>query len=264
MPSGIGVGFCILPDGNMRRLGETKEVHDVCRGASATAPNRSVSIVALALSVFLLPLGSTMAQVVGPALERHTLEFGVTYKWYERDFDTMYVGQEDWSAGALYFKFGACRWATVSIEGGISTVNHDDFPGTDYKRYTIGAGLTSLLYDGSGFRVEAAGHYGEIFDHDRSDSQFHKNTRGVVVAVQFEGVFVWREQEILLWAGPAFVYDQVRQYPWRSYEPIKGDTSNKFGIVIGTNLLLFDRVDVFVNGVYADAFQPRLGAGIQF
>jgi hypothetical protein len=201
---------------------------------------------------------------MGPALERHAIETGFVYKWYERDFESAYVGQEDWSAGALYFKYGVCRWATLSVEGGISTVHHDDFPENDYRRYTIGTGLTSLFFTHSRFRIGVAGHYNEIFDHDRSDNQFHKNTRDIVVALQLEWTTKVRDQEMVFWIGPAYIYDQVRQYPWQTYQPVKGDTSNNLGLVIGVNMLLFDRASVFFNGAYADTFQPRLGAGVRF
>ena len=233
------------------------------RGFTAALGPRIIFWV-LAVFVLLSAGSNARAQVMGPALERHALEFGFVYKWYERDFESMYVGREDWSAGALYFKYGVCRWATLSVEGGISAVHHDDFPDNDYRRYTIGTGLTARVYERPGFRIEASGHYSEIFDHDRSDNQFHKNTRDIVAAIQFEGVGTIRDQQIVFWIGPAYVYDQVRQYPWRTHEPVKGDTSANFGVIIGTNVLLFDRIDVFFNGVYADAFQPRLGAGIQF
>lgn len=258
MPSAVLVGLFISVGSKMRYLFEKCR-----RGFNVALGPRVVSLM---LAVFVMaPVTSDVrAQVMGPALERHALEFGFIYKWYERDFESMYVGQEDWSAGALYFKYGVCRWATLSVEGGISTVHHDDFPDNDYRRYTIGTGLTALFYKRSGFRVEMAGHYSEIFDHDRSDNQFHKNTRDIVVAIQFEGFREIRDHEIGFWIGPAYVYDQVREYPWRTYEPVKGDTSNNLGVIVGTNVLLFDRINVFFNGVYADAFQPRVGAGVQF
>jgi hypothetical protein len=221
-------------------------------------------ITLIFLAAALLVATCTEAQVMGPILERHTLEIGVTYKWYDRDFESTYIGQEDWSAGAIYFKWGACRWATFDFEGGISTVSHDDFPDNNYRRYTFGGGITARLYRGKWFDVGLSGHYSEIFDHDRSDNQLHKNTRNITSVLQIEKEFDIRDQRLTVWGGPAFVFDQSRQYPWGSSDPIRDETSNNFGFVVGLNAVVFDRLALFANGVYADAFQPRLGAGVEF
>ncbi len=221
-----------------------------------------ITFVLLTLVVFTAVCAQ--AQVMGPILDRHQLEVGVTYKWYERDFESTYLGRVDWSAGAIYFKYGACRWATFDFEGGISTVHHDDFPDNDYRRYTIGGGITAKLYRGKWVDLSLSGHYSEIFDHDRTDSQLHKNTRDITSVLQVEKAFDIREQRLVVWGGPAFVYDQSRQYPWGTSNPVKDETSNNFGFVVGVNAVVFQRVDLFAHGVYADAFQPRLGAGFQF
>ena len=221
-------------------------------------------IILVLLTLVVLTAVTARAQVMGPVLERHTLEIGITYKWYERDFESTYLGLENWSAGAIYFKFGACRWATFDFEGGISTVHHDDFPENDYRRYTIGGGITAKVYRGRWVELSLSGHYSEIFDHDRSDNQLHKNTRDIISALQIEKEFVIGEQWLMVWGGPAFVYDQSRQYPWGTSNPVRNETSNNFGFVIGANAVVFQRLDIFANVVYADAFQPRLGAGVQF
>jgi hypothetical protein len=204
------------------------------------------------------------AQVLNPSVDRHTLEIGYIYKWYERDFESTFLGREDWSSGTIYLRFGTCRWATISFEGGMSTIDSDDFANIEYRRYTVGGGLTVLCVRRSTWRVEAAGHYSEIFDHDRSQYQLHKNVRDLVVAIQFEKFFAVRDQSVVLWGGPAYVVDQSRQYPWGTYIPVKDDTSNNLGFVAGASAVLFGRVSVFTHGVYADTFQPRVGAGLQF
>ncbi|UCG52753.1 MAG: hypothetical protein JSW58_04160 [Candidatus Latescibacterota bacterium] len=207
---------------------------------------------------------NAQGQVMGPSLDKKDLEFGYIYKWFERDFESRFLGQGRWSVGAFYLKYGTCRWATLSVEGGISTVHHEDFENIDYRRYTIGMGVTTLLYDTTRFGVGMAAHYSEIFDHDRSQHRLHKNTRNVTVAIQTETTFSFERATIRLWGGPAFVYDQSRQYPWHSHEPQRNETSGNFGFALGANTLVIDRISVFGHVVYADAFQPRLGAGIRF
>lgn len=220
--------------------------------------------VSLALSIVIFAASSTPAQILGPTLDRHTLEVGYTYKWYERDFESDFLGQEDWSTGAFYFRYGACRWATIAFEGGIWTVHHDDFEGIDYRRYAFGGGLTALCWQRSAWRVEASAHYSEIFDHDRSENRLHKNVRNITATLQVERLFVIRNQEVFVWAGPAIVYDQSRQYPWLTSDPMKNDTSNNFGFVVGLNATALGRLSLFSDVVYADTFQPRLGAGFRF
>lgn len=229
------------------------------RAVSALRAIALTAIVAVAFSA-----APVRSQVLGPGLERHRLEVGYTFKWYERDFESRYLGQEDWSTGAFYIRYGVCRWATMSFEGGIWTVEDDDFAGIDYERYTLGGGLTVRLWERPDWRIEISGHYSEIFDHDPSATQFHKNVRDMTAVLQVERTVPVRDQELIVWAGPAVVYNQSRQYPWQTTESVKNDTSNNLGFALGMNALLFERVDVFAHGVYADTFQPRLGAAVRF
>ncbi len=216
------------------------------------------------LAAALLGASTAHAQVLGLALERHTLEIGYTYKWYERDFESDFLGKEDWSSGVFYFRYAACRWATISFEGGIWNLDHDDFEGIDYRRYAFGGGLTALLWRGAAWRVGASGHYSEIFDHDRSANRLHKNVRDITAAVHVERSFAVRNQTLAVWAGPAVVYNQSRQYPWQSTDPVRHDTSDNLGFAVGLNATLFGRLSLFSHGVYADTFQPRIGAGYRF
>lgn len=226
---------------------------------------RMMRYLALSIVVFAAAAASpARAQVLGPALDGGALEIGCTYKWYERDFESDFLGKEDWSSGAFYLRYGACRWATISFEGGIWTVHHEDFEDIDYRRYAFGGGLTALCLRRSAWQIEASAHYSEIFDHDRSGNQLHKNVRDVTAAIHVERSFTVRRQPVVVWAGPAFVYDQSRQYPWQTDVPLKNDTSHNVGFIIGLNAVFFGRLSVFSHGVYADTFQPRLGAGIRF
>ena len=220
----------------------------------------SLAVIFVVVSIATL----SQAQVVSPSLERHALEVGFVYKWYERDFHSGFIGREDWSSGAVYLRYGACRWATISFEGGISNVHDDAFEGIDYRRYTIGGGLTVPCFRRADWRIEAASHYSEIFDHDRSENELQKNVRDFVVAIQVERFFSVRDQSVTLWGGPAYVYDQSLQYPGGTYIPVEDDTSHNLGFVVGANAVLFGRVAVFSHGIYADTFQPRLGIGFQF
>ncbi|UCH83796.1 MAG: hypothetical protein JSW50_15320 [Candidatus Latescibacterota bacterium] len=218
-------------------------------------------LIAIASVITVLPV---RAQIMGPAIERHALELGYTFKWYERDFDTLNQDSGEWSAGAFYLRFGACRWATLSFEGGLWDVDHDDFPDNDYRRYVFGVGLTSLLYARERFELGVSGHYSEIFDHDRSQNQFHKNTRNITAAIQLQTSWDLERTTIELWGGPALIYDQSRQYPWQSNEPVRANTTGNFGIVVGVNFLFVEHISAFGYVAYADALQPRLGAGYRF
>jgi len=245
---------------NSTRVGE------MCSPATINGMKSLDILKILCLLGFLLanPVSLACAQVMSPSLERHTFEIGCMYKWYERDFESSFIGRENWSSGAVYLRYGACRWATISFEGGVSTVHNDDFEGIDYRRYTIGGGLTVPCYRRADWQVEVASHYSEIFDHDRSENEFQKDVRDFVFAIQVERFFSVRDQAVIVWGGPAYVYDRSLQYPGGTYLPRKDDTSHNLGFVVGANAVLFERVNVLLHVVYADTFQPRLGAGIRF
>ncbi len=228
-------------------------------------PASAATAVIMVLAALCLSRPTTAhSQIVGPALDRHALEIGYIYKWYERNFDSVFLGQESWSAGTAYFRYGVCRWVTMSIEGAIRDLHGDDIQGTDYRRYAIGGGLTAIVHSESTWRVEASGHYSEVFDHDRSVNQFHKNARDLLFVVQIERFLGAGDQSVVVWAGPAIAYDESRQFPWGAHQPVKDDTSNNFGFAVGLNAVLFGRVSVFFHGVGVDTFQPRAGAGVQF
>lgn len=226
--------------------------------------NRTRIVMFAAIIVVMTMVPHASAQIMGPTIDRHDLEIGYTFKWYERDFDSDFLGQEKWSTGAFYLRYGSCRWATLTLEGGLWNVNHDDFPDNDYRRYVVGIGITSLLYDKPRFGAGISGHYSEIFDHDKTSSQFHKNTRNITVALQVQTSWELRQTEIVLWGGPALIYDQSRQYPWQTNEPVRDETSGNFGLVLGVNALFIEQISAFGYVAYAEVFQPRLGMGFRF
>jgi hypothetical protein len=223
----------------------------------------ATAVLVVVLSAMVMPPGAC-AQVMGPTIERHDLELGYMFKWYERDFESAYLGQEEWSAASFYLKYGTCRWATLTFEGGLWSVTDDEFPNNDYRRYVFGVGITSLLYSSPKFGIGVSGHYSEVFDHDRSRDQFHKNMRNITAAIQIQTAWQLRRTEIVLWGGPALIYDQSRQYPWQSSEPVRNETSGNFGLVLGVNFLFVEHISAFGYVAYADALQPRLGAGYRF
>lgn len=226
-----------------------------------TVIRRLLCVLALTIA-FAAP--AARAQVLSPALDRHVFELGYTHKWYARDFGSTFLGETDWSAGTLYLRYGVCRWATIGFEGLVSTVNHHGFDGLDYRRYSVGGGIAAIAYRHGTFRVDVSGYYSEIFDHDRSENHFHKNLRDLTFVIQAEKFFTVDEQTVILWAGPAFVYNQSRQYPWQSTDPVKDDTFNNFGFALGVNAVLFEHISTFAHLVYADTFRPRVGVGVQF
>jgi len=227
--------------------------------------NNRARIAAFVLSIVIMTTAPGVhAQVMGPTIERHELEIGYMFKWYERDFDSAFLGQVDWSAASFFLKYGACRWAAITFEGGLWDVTDDDFSSNDYRRYVFGAGITSLLYSSSRFGIGISGHYSEVFDHDRSRDQYHKNMRNITAAIQVQTGWQLERTQIVLWGGPALIYDQSRQYPWQTSEPVRDETSGNFGFVLGVNCLFVEHISAFGYIAYADAFQPRLGAGYRF
>jgi hypothetical protein len=205
------------------------------------------------------------AQVMGLPLERGSVQLGYAYKWFHRDMEPSYPSEMRWEVGTFTVRYGGFQWLTLSIEGRVSNVEHDEFAGLEFRRYAVGAGLEVRLYERGPWEVAGAFHYTEVWDHDDSPNHFHKRTRDVTTALLVGRSFDYRGQDVALWAGPAYVDDMAETYPWDSNEPIPNEASNDFGITAGAEVLLFRHLAGVAWFVYAaDYIQPRIGLACQF
>jgi hypothetical protein len=217
------------------------------------------------LSALLSVLSATAghAQVLGPSLESGSLELGYAYKWFHRDLESLVPEESRWETASLFFRYGAFGWVTLSFEGGIWNMEHDDFPGQYYRRYTVGAGASVDIWSYRGFAVSGSFHYSEIMDHDKSEYHFHKRIRSVIGGLFVETSYASWNQTFEMWGGLLYGYDEGETYAWGSPPAIEGDTDNNVGAGLGVGAVLFEHFVPFAQVVYIEYPQARVGFSLR-
>jgi len=217
---------------------------------------------ALTLVVLLLATSwvGASAQVIGPVLSKSSLELGYIYKWYHRDMEPNTPVEKDWEVASFFVRYGGTSRLTLSLEGGLWNVEHDDFPGMEFRRYTVGGGVGIRVLEVAGIGFSAFGHYNEVLDYDLSPPAFHKQTWGLNLGVLAEWSMTWKEQVLGIWGGPAYTLDESKNHAWNvrtfAYED---ESATELGFVVGVNAVLWGRIVPSAHVVYADYFQGRIG-----
>jgi hypothetical protein len=199
------------------------------------------------------------AQLLGPVVPSRTFEIGYIQKWFNRDTEDK---RYDWGMYALYIKYGVYPSLTFTAESIIHDRPSKKFPDRDYRSYVFGVGITAGGLDFAGIGPVFSLHYNERLGFDRSEDRYHKNTRGIICAIQLERKFNIYDQDIRIWLGPAYVYDILFHYP--GHVSMSSKSVNNFGFICGINILFIKHFDCFAHIVYANYFQPRYGIGFRF
>jgi hypothetical protein len=216
------------------------------------------------LGAFVIATGALAprAQIIAPVLEKHAVELGYAYKWFDRDVPAP-VDEAQWEVASFFGRFGAFDWLTLVAEGGLWGIEHDDFPGQPYSRWVIGGGLSARLYRARHWDLTATVVYSEVYDHDDSDFRFDKRTRGWNAGVLAGSSFMFSGQRLDLWAGPMFVDDLIENYTWGFDEPLTSEPETQWGVAAGAYTVIFDYISGFAYVLYADHPQVRLGIGLR-
>lgn len=207
---------------------------------------------------------SISAQVIAPPMEYKAAELGFTYKWFHRDVETGLIPEPQWETAAFYGRFAASDWLTITAEGGSWEVTHDDFPGQEYKRWTVGGGAVARAYSRGSLSVDATVTYNEIYDHDESTFDFDKRTYGWNAGVILDYGARFAGQSVDFWAGPMYVDDAIENYPYGADQPVRSDPENHWGIAAGAYGLFFDHASVFSYVLFLDHPQARVGLALRF
>ncbi len=219
----------------------------------------------------LLPLISVLlgaiapgarAQIVAPLLENHAIEGGYAYKWFDRDVPTP-VDAAEWEVASIFVRFGGFDWLTISAEGGLWNVDHDGYPDDPYTRWVVGGGLAAAVYRAPRWSLTATVNYNEVFDHDNSDSQYDKRTRGWNIGLLAGTSFDLAGQRLDVWAGPMFVDDLIDWYSFGVDDPLTVEPDNQFGAAAGLYAVVFDYISGFTYVLYADEPQLRVGIALR-
>lgn len=217
------------------------------------------------LTVFFLSLLSRSdGQVLGAALESRVFEIGFFQKSFNRKMTPHFTSGTTWSIPTIFVKYGLCKWLTLSVEGPFPWGISKRFPDRDYQHFKFGSGITSRIFTVNDFRFLLSLHYNERFSFDRSESRYHKYTRGIVGCVQIERAFSAKGQCAIFWLSPAYVYDEMIQYKYGSYIAVSDKSMGNLGFAGGVNLVLFKHIESFSHIVYANFVQPRFGIGYRF
>lgn len=222
---------------------------------------RSAAAILGACAIATVGAFPSNAQIVAPLLEKHAVEGGYAYKWFDRDVPSLDDAQ--WEVASFFGRFGAFDWLTLSAEGGLWGIENDTAPYQPYTRWVIGGGATAPLYRAQRWNLVATVTYNEVYDHDESDSRFDKRTRGWNAGVLAGTSFDWSGQRLDLWAGPMFVDDLIENYAWGLDDPITSEPETKFGGAAGAYAVLFDYISGFAYVLYADHPQLRLGISVR-
>lgn len=218
------------------------------------------------LMAFVFSHSLAFCQVVGPIIEVNRFELGYSYKWFSRDMNGPedFYRKLDWSIPTGYMKCGIIRGLALSAEISLTRHEKNKIDETNYRGYTIGAGLTYLLVNINDNYISVSAHVIERFGFDKSSLKNHQGSISILSSLQIERHFRVYNQQVALWIAPAFIYDEYKFYFHGQYLSDKFVAKNKFGLIFGINPEIRNHIRPFFHVVYADYLQPRVGIGYKF
>jgi hypothetical protein len=220
------------------------------------------NITILLSSLFFL--SEACGQVKGPMLEAGDFEIGYFQAWYRRNLDKDSPVEFKWCNDSFFIGYGISRYSAIFVEAMVRNFYWQDHPECDYREYIIGVGAAAALAKIKSNRILAVFHFREWLGFDRARSRYHKNHRNVTVSAELERSFIFHKQQISLWGGPAFVYDEIKQYPGLPYIPYVDESFDNLGFVLGISCLVKEHISPSIFAIYADYFQPRASLGYRF
>lgn len=215
------------------------------------------------IAFMLAAATAARAQVLGPSLDPGRVELGYAYKWYHRDLESLVPEESRWEAASLFVRYGAFGRVTLSFEGGVWKIEHDDFPDQYFRRYTLGVGAGVKVWSFRGFTLSGSVHYSEIMDHDKSEFHFHKRIRSITGGLFVESSYSDWNQSFEWWGGLLYGLDKGETYAWGSPPPVEGESQNNVGVGFGVGAVLFEHFVPFGHVVYIEYPQARIGASLR-
>lgn len=189
-----------------------------------------------------------------------SLELGITRKWYHRK--TQPEPEFDWAYSSLYMRFVLYERLSFMLEGSIWVNSHDKrYPNRDYKAYSLGGGIAARIISCRHFALSTSCSYDSRLWFDRSEERYHKEALGLILLVQMEYMWNIKQSTILLWSGPTYFYNEIRQYPPdMALTPINKSINN-IGISGGVDINVHKHFSFFFKVFLVDYLQYRMGFG---
>ena len=220
-----------------------------------------VSIIAVLILCFqsILP-----AQRLPESLNNSQFEVGYSHYWYHGNFYHAIANQsqEDWwNNGTIYFRVGLYDLLSVSIEGMAFTVSPPgEHSSGSFLNLTMGCGLSSVSYKVINFKVSVQIHYLENLYLDRSTKKSDKIFTTLLLGFPIRYKIDSDKPTLFVWFAPVFKWEKSEYFEDQYYSEL----SEKFGISIGLDLLIFEHLYLNMHTVYTNFFQPHLTIGYRF
>jgi hypothetical protein len=218
----------------------------------------------LILAVFSASLapGVSTAEVLGPLLPPHTLEVGVMERNVNRILEPE-VGEPlvfDQYDYPVTLRYGVTANATVSFE--LSGDPNSLFFEADVVQYTVGAGISTLLWAHDEFALATGIHYYRRLDVQGKAGWADYLTQGIDWDMLGQQAFRIGRVDGFIWGGPTISYLIVEpQAPWPEDSALPDQV---LGGVVGLTLL--SRIGIVLQGsfVWIDEPEYRLNLGFRF
>lgn len=197
------------------------------------------------------------AQVIRPALSATDIRLGYQHKYFHRHMEYFSL---DWSYGSPFIQCRLFKPAILSVEAAVYDFTDDRYDyDNEYRLLAVGAGILVDVYHFKGFRVALSGHYSEVLYLGKTSPNDHQLAQGFVGAIQVDKSVHLFRQELTFLLAPAYVWDRITNWPLGFEE----SSVKNIGIILGLDLLLLDRIELFAQAVYVEYIQPRFGLNVR-
>jgi hypothetical protein len=192
---------------------------------------------------------------------RGAVEVGAVHERFHREMEPSAYSDTRWNITSILVTYRVAEWFGVGMQGGISTFNDEDFAGSEFTRYSVGAiGSVRALRRGA-WDVGANARFLDTFDQDSSPTLLHKRVRSVSASVDVAYRFVVAGQSGTVWAGPLFVDDLVQTFAWDAVEAVETTSGGALGAALGGRVVV-RVIALFAYVNYVDDFQGGVGISL--
>jgi len=168
----------------------------------------------------------------------------------------------DWGRPALFVRVAVTPEILLEVNGFAWHAGLDEQrPGSDYFRYTLGAGLTLTPFR----RAVWTGGLGiYVHEHaylDQSEPPFNLRSTQLLVCARLGRELVIASQSSHIWAGPAYELDWMWQHPPFDL-PLRGSSRHNVGALVGGSILAIRRLHVLGEVTYLNYWQSQVRVGL--